>query len=88
MLAELQGVSLRELQKVFQKSGHTIGSVICEYRLQQTVQKLSLTHNTIQRHSITNLALECGFADLSYFNRRFKRRFGCCPTKYKINQSQ
>jgi AraC-like DNA-binding protein len=26
------------------------------------------------------MASECGFGDLSYFNRAFRRRFGATPT--------
>jgi AraC-like DNA-binding protein len=29
---------------------------------------------------ISDIAFECGFNDLSYFNRCFRRRFGLTPT--------
>ncbi|MEL7162943.1 MAG: AraC family transcriptional regulator [Bacteroidota bacterium] len=32
---------------------------------------------------MTQVALECGFNSLSYFTRRFKRRFGECPSAYQ-----
>jgi AraC-like DNA-binding protein len=33
------------------------------------------------RHlSIAQLALECGFGDISYFNRSFRRRYGETPS--------
>ena len=28
---------------------------------------------------IGEIALACGFSDISYFNRCFRRRFGCSP---------
>jgi AraC-like DNA-binding protein len=32
------------------------------------------------RHTIAALALRAGFADLSYFNRAFRRRYGVSPS--------
>lgn len=33
--------------------------------------------------SITDIALSCGFNDLSYFNRLFKRNKGVTPSNYR-----
>ncbi len=33
--------------------------------------------------NILNIASECGFENLSYFNRRFKKRFGLTPGEYR-----
>lgn len=33
--------------------------------------------------NILNIASECGFENLSYFNRRFKKRFGMTPGEYR-----
>lgn len=33
--------------------------------------------------SITDISLDCGFESLSYFNRVFKRQFGCTPSEYR-----
>jgi AraC-like DNA-binding protein len=30
--------------------------------------------------SVTSVAFDCGFGDLSYFNRTFRRQFGCTPS--------
>ena len=35
------------------------------------------------RLKITDIAYACGFNDISYFNRRFRARFGCSPTQYR-----
>jgi AraC-like DNA-binding protein len=32
---------------------------------------------------ISDIALAAGFNDVSYFNRRFRVRFGASPTQYR-----
>lgn len=34
--------------------------------------------------SITDIALECGFDNISYFNRVFKKQMNCSPTEFKL----
>lgn len=48
------------------------------YRL-DTAAKLLLASG----ENILNIASECGFENLSYFNRRFKKRFGMTPGEYR-----
>jgi AraC-like DNA-binding protein len=39
------------------------------------------------RHrAIGDIALDCGFGDISYFNRAFRRRYGASPSEIR-NQS-
>jgi AraC-like DNA-binding protein len=33
--------------------------------------------------TVSAIALEAGFGDVSYFNRRFRRRFGAPPTHFR-----
>jgi AraC-like DNA-binding protein len=33
-----------------------------------------------QKNAVSDVAFACGFNDLSYFNRCFRRRFGLTPT--------
>lgn len=33
--------------------------------------------------SVTQIALKCGFENLSYFNRLFRRKFGVTPGQYR-----
>lgn len=36
--------------------------------------------STVRERRISDVAFDCGFNDLSYFNRCFRRRFGLTPT--------
>ena len=60
---------------------HT-GRTIMEYlnirRIQAAMIRLRTTHD-----KIIQIALECGFNDLAYFNRRFKELAGKTPTQYR-----
>lgn len=38
----------------------------------------------VSDQSITDIAIECGFDNISYFNRVFKKHIGCTPTEYRL----
>lgn len=38
-------------------------------------------------HTIAEISFKCGFNNLSYFNRVFKRKNGCTPTEFRMNYS-
>ncbi len=58
------------------------GSTVFEYinflRIRLAAEKLG-TANA----SVSQVAGECGFSSLSYFNRVFKKILGCAPSKYR-----
>ena len=56
---------------------------LINYRVQKAVEKMKLNI----KKPISEAAYECGFSDAAYFNRRFKKIYGCTPTEYlsKIN---
>lgn len=63
---------------IFEESGTTFTAFVLDRRLDAALGML-----TSPRHaawSITRIALEAGFVDLSHFNRRFKQRFRSTPT--------
>jgi AraC-like DNA-binding protein len=33
-----------------------------------------------ERRSVTDVALDCGFGNISYFNRQFRARYGATPS--------
>lgn len=60
----------------------TISDFRNELRVERAAQALSTTER-----SILSIALDAGYENLSYFNRRFRRRFGVTPREYRRAQS-
>jgi AraC family cel operon transcriptional repressor len=58
--------------------GQTPTAYVNERRLSRAAQMLSDT-----QEMIPDVALECGFENLSYFYRCFGQHFGCTPAQYR-----
>jgi len=56
----------------------TFTEVLLEFRIQHACQQLSNTELPISQ-----IAFECGFADLPYFNRKFKKMTGTNPMGFR-----
>jgi AraC-like DNA-binding protein len=80
-LARSMQLSPRYVQELLQEAGATFTERVMELRLQRARHLLSDQRN--DRHKVTDIAYACGFNDISYFNRRFRARFGCSPTQYR-----
>ncbi len=80
-LARGMQLSPRYIQELLQEAGTSFTERIMELRLQKARHMLSDQGH--DRRKITDIAYACGFNDISYFNRRFRARFGCSPTQYR-----
>ena len=78
--ADLQ-LSERTLQQVFRDAGTTFSDFVLEQRLEHA--RHALTDPKQDDHSILSIALDAGFGDISYFNRRFRNHFGCTPSDFR-----
>lgn len=58
--------------------GVTFVEYLNNYRLDIAAKKLKNTDD-----NILNIAIDCGFDNLSYFNRRFKAKYGMSPGAYR-----
>lgn len=77
-LVRRYGVSERQAQRLFERSGSTFREFVLEQRL---LLARRLLRDPAQRHrKISDIAHSSGFSDLSYFNRAFRKRFGVSPT--------
>jgi AraC family cel operon transcriptional repressor len=83
-LVELSGRCEEHLCRVFRKSlGLTPTEYLNALRLDRAADLLRITDR-----SVTDIALDCGYEGLSYFYRRFARRFGCPPREYRRRHCQ
>jgi AraC-like DNA-binding protein len=82
-IAEELGVSARYLQQVFAQAGTTPARFLLARRLDAAAARI---RHAEQPRRITDVALECGFSDLSYFSRAFRRRFGVSARGYRLGQ--
>jgi AraC-like DNA-binding protein len=77
--AEHMSVSVRYIHKLFTQSGTTFSAYVTAERLERI--RWDLIASSGRRPPISALAYRWGFSDLSTFNRAFKTRFGCTPSR-------
>ncbi|MCF6177552.1 MAG: AraC family transcriptional regulator [Victivallaceae bacterium] len=78
-LAEVAGLSPNYLCRAFRAwSGKTIFSYLLERRIQAAMLQLRGSSD-----KISAIAYDCGFNDLSYFNRTFKKFTATTPARYR-----
>jgi len=85
LVAERFCISVRTLHLRFEKLGQTFGSWLLETRLEACAKGLSDPHQ--HSCSISEIAYNCGFNDLSYFNKTFRDRYGMSPGHYRWMKS-
>ena len=78
-LAKTTGLSPGYLCRAFKRhTGKTVLGYLIERRIQAAMLRLRTTDE-----KVLTIALACGFNDLTYFNRTFKRITGCTPTAWR-----
>lgn len=87
-------ISLRELAITYQKNEQYIGRLFkkhmgigfneycMELRLKKAEMLLSRGND-----KIINIAFDCGFNNVSYFNRTFRKKYGISPTQYRMRHN-
>jgi AraC-like DNA-binding protein len=74
-LAAAAGLSERYVNELLFEAGASFTVRLNELRLREAAELLARGEGRI-----SDIAFDCGFNDLSYFNRCFRRRFGLTPT--------
>jgi AraC-like DNA-binding protein len=78
-LARRAGVSVTYLCRSFKAyTGKTVIAYVVERRIQAALWKLREGGE-----KVISIALACGFNDVAYFNRTFRRIVGCTPSAYR-----
>lgn len=80
-VARRQGISPVYVRKLFQGEGTTFAEFVRGQRLVRAYR--ALTDPRLALRTITEVALDVGFADLSYFNRCFRRQFDASPSEIR-----
>jgi AraC-like DNA-binding protein len=74
-LAAAAGLSERYVNELLFEAGASFTTRLNELRMRKAAGLLARGERRV-----SDIAFECGFNDLSYFNRCFRRRFGLTPT--------
>lgn len=77
-IAAKHKLSPRYVRKLFESEGLSFTEFTLGQRLKRAHRML--TDPACIRHSITDIAFDAGFNDLSYFNRAFRKRYDATPS--------
>ena len=79
MIANSALISESECLRCFRRTiGTTPIQYVKQYRIQTAAQMLVSTQK-----KIADIAIKCGFQDISYFTKSFREYKGCVPTEYR-----
>ena len=78
-------ISPRYIQMLFHDEETTFSEFVVGQRLARAWRVLA--DPRLVDRSITSVAFDCGFRDLSYFNRTFRQRFGCTPSDVRLQRA-
>lgn len=80
-LASMAGMAPTAFSRFFKKrTGRTLSEYIIDIRLGHAARKLVDTTMTV-----AEICYDCGFNNISNFNRAFKRKKGCSPKTFREN---
>jgi AraC family transcriptional activator of tynA and feaB len=82
--ARYLGVSTRSVHKALEGTGRTFGDLLREARLEACHSELCAREPEL---GIAELALACGFSDISHFNHVFRKHFGMSPGQVRSSRA-
>jgi len=85
MVARRLRISARSVQRLFEAEGATLSGYIMAARLAKAYAVLA-DPRSLQR-SIGDIAMDCGFSEISYFNRRFRARYRASPSEIRHGEA-
>lgn len=87
-LAAQVHMSRRQLQREFRDHGASFSSYLQAGRLKYVAEHLRRAARLQQRPSISDLAYQAGFGDVSHFNHVFRDRYGTSPRSFLMDAQQ
>jgi AraC-like DNA-binding protein len=85
-LAARHRVTPRHVQMLFESDGTTFSQYVLDQRLARAHRMLS--NPLLAEQTISAIAYEAGFGDLSHFNRAFRRRYGETPSDVRARDTK
>jgi AraC-like DNA-binding protein len=85
-LAERHGCTSRYVQRLFETEGTTFTEYVVGRRVARAHRMFADPHHRAEK--ITTVAYTCGFGDVSYFNRVFRRHYGLAPSDVRAQARQ
>ena len=79
-------VAPRYVQRLFESEGTTFSEFVLNQRLARVFRMLADPRYV--GWTVSAIALEAGFGDVSYFNRRFRRRVGASPMHFRASNGE
>jgi AraC-like DNA-binding protein len=84
-LARRHRLTPRYVQMLFEAEGITFTEFVRAQRLARAHRMLATPHFDHLR--VSDVAFECGFGDVSYFNRAFRAHYGATPSDVRNNRN-
>jgi AraC-like DNA-binding protein len=85
-IAKQLGITPRYVHLLLEETGKSFTHHVLDHRLEKA---LTLLRDPRWRdHKIADIAAEAGFADLSYFNRTFRQRYGATPSRIRAGERE
>jgi AraC-like DNA-binding protein len=75
------GLKPHYVQNLLGETGQNFSERVLELRLQKV--RTMLANPGYDSMKVSDIAYACGFSEISYFNRCFRRRFGAAPSQYR-----
>jgi AraC family transcriptional regulator, positive regulator of tynA and feaB len=80
-IAAANGVSVRQLHRVFSATGTTVSQYVRRLRLARCAAELRIVSGSTE--GITVIAFRWGFNDSAHFSKAFRAEFGQSPRAYR-----
>ena len=78
------GISARSLQRLFEQTGTTFSAFVVRERLAKAYEILKKGRGS---RGVAEIALDSGFGDVSYFNRKFRALYRATPSEIQCSAS-
>jgi AraC-like DNA-binding protein len=87
-IADAFAISPRHLHSLFQQDSTSVGRHVRSLRIEACRRMLSDDDSAARIRSLTEIAVNCGFYDLSHMSRCFREHYGVTPGEFRASQAE